>query len=161
MAKRFLIIDDDKLAVKSKQAKNENTEKAEKRADKAFTNFLLTMGVSDDKTNYWNYEEPQLDGYLAKFWFGAHKLSPEDSQDSEEIIDPQMKDRMYKATSLRTFRYGLNQILKQCGHLYDISDKSTASFTKLQQTFNDAIKELKSEGKADIDSYPEIEEDSK
>ena len=30
--------------------------------------------------------------------------------------------------------------------------------TKSQQVFSDAIKELKAEGKADVDSYPEIEE---
>ena len=68
---------------------------------------------------------------------------------------------MYKANTLRNFRYGLNRILKTKGHLYDICDKKTASFTKFQQAFNDAIKELKREGKAEVESYPEIEEEGK
>ena len=163
MSKRFLVINDEELANKSKKAKNENTEKAEKRAHTAFTNFLLAMGLDKNKTDYWNFEEPELDGYLAKFWFGARKLKQEDDDKEQEQVqlDPDMKERMYKATSIRTFRYGLNRILKQRGHLYDITDKRTASFVKSQQAFNDAIKELKSEGKADINSYPEIEEEGK
>ena len=77
----------------------------------------------------------------------------EDSQDSTV----ESKDRL----SLRSFRYGLNQILKTCGHLYNITNKRTASFQKCQQAFIDALKELKSEGKGDVDSYPEIEEQGK
>ena len=65
---------------------------------------------------------------------------------------------MYKANSLRNFRYSLNRILRTKGHLYDITSKKTTSFQKSQQAFIDAIKELKENGKADVDSYPEIEE---
>ena len=72
-----------------------------------------------------------------------------------------MKQHLYKANSLRNFCYGLNRILQNKGHLYDISDKKTASFQKSQQAFNDAIKELKSEGKGDVKSYPEIVEEGK
>ena len=152
------MVNNDELANKSKRAKNENTEKAEKRAHKAFNNFLLAIGISEDKTDYWNYEEPELDNYLAKFWFGARKISDNDEEE-DTTDDPELKQRMYKATSLRTFCYGLNRILKQRGHLYDITDKKTASFVKSQQAFNDAIKELKIEGKADVESYPEILEE--
>ena len=38
----------------------------------------------------------------------------------------------------------------------DITDKKTASFQKSQQVFLDAIKELKANGKGDVESYPEI-----
>ena len=151
---------DDDLEIKSKKCKNKNTIKAENKADKAFTNFLVAMGIEDDKTDYWNYNKPTLDKYLAKFWFGARKNKCEDSQESE-FEDPNSKDRLYKATSLRSFRYGLNRILKTHGHLYDITDKRTASYSKSQQAFIDAIKELKSEGKGDIESYPEITETGK
>ena len=34
-------------------------------------------------------------------------------------------------------------------------------FVKSQQAFNNAIKEVKAEGKTDIDSYPEITEEGK
>ena len=52
----------------------------------------------------------------------------------------------------------LNRILNSKGHLYDITDKKTASFKKSQQSFTDAIKELKANGKGDVESYPEIQE---
>ena len=159
MAKRFIVMSDKDLEDKSKKCKNDNTLKAEKKADKAFTKFLITMGIDSDKTNYWNYDEPTLDNYLSKFWFGARKEFCDNSQDNEK--DPKMKDRLYKATSLRSFRYGLNRILKQHGHLYDITDKRTVSFQKSQQAFVNAIKELKSEEKGDIESYSEITETGK
>ena len=150
---------DDELELKSKKCKNDNTIKSERKADKAFTKFLIAMGVDPDKTDYWNYDEPSLDSYLAKFWFGVRKDVTENSQDADD--DPELKDRLYKANSLRSFWYGLNRILKQRSHLYDITDKRTASFQKSQQVFIDAIKELKSEGKGDIKSFPEITETGK
>ena len=154
-------MDDKDLEFKTKKAKNENTEKTEKRANKAFTNFLIVMGCPPDKTDYWNFTEPELDSYLAKFWFGSRKDICEGDTVTNEEEDPQQKNRMYKANTLKNFPYGINRILKTKGHLYDITDKKTASFTKSQQAFNDAIKELKTEGKADVNSYPEIEEEGK
>ena len=114
----------------------------------------MALGVPEEKTNYWNFTEPELENYLAKFWFEARK----DIYGDKDNDDPDIKDRMYKANSLRNFRYRLNHILKTKGHLYDITDRTT-SFLKSQQAFSDAIKELKAEGKADVDSYPEIEEE--
>ena len=43
---------DEDLDSKSKRCKNENTVKAEKKADKAFHNFLLAMGVAEGDTDY-------------------------------------------------------------------------------------------------------------
>ena len=158
--KRFIVLDDEELEQKTKKCKNYNTEKSEARADSAFRKFLMAMDVPEDKTDYWNYTEPELDNFLAKFWFGARKgICDEENESQEE--DPQLKQRLYKANTLRNFRYGLNRILKNKGHLYDIASKNTASFMKSQQAFTDAIKELKSEGKGDVDSYPEIEEEGK
>ena len=79
--------------------------------------------------------------------------------DDEEDNDPQMKNRMYSANTLKNFRYGLNRILKSKGHLYDIIHKKTTSFIGSQKAFADALKELKAEGKAEIKSYPEIDEE--
>ena len=157
MAKRFIVMSDEDLELKSQKSKNENTVKAERKAHKAFTNFLIVMGVQEENCDYWHFTEPELDGYLSKFWFGVHKAPAEDSQDD----DPELKQQLYKANSLRNFRYGLNRILKTKGHLYDITSKSTTSFQKSQQAFTDVIKELKSEGKGDVKSYPEIEEKGK
>ena len=153
-------MDDVDLEIKTKKSKNQNTEKTENRADKAFTNFLIAMGCSPDETDYWNFTEPELDTYLAKFWFGARK-DGNDEETTDAESDPQLKSRMYKANTLKNFRYGLNWILKSKGHLYDITDKKTASFVKSQQAFNDAIKELKIEGKGEVTNYPEITEEGK
>ena len=62
---------------------------------------------------------------------------------------------MYSANTLRSFRYGLNRILRTKGHLYKITDRGT-SFLKSDEAFKVAIKELKMEGKAEIHSHPEI-----
>ena len=125
MAKRFVLMNDSDLEIKTKKCKNENTEKSEKRADKAFTNFLITIGCDPNQTDYWNFTEPELDGYLAKFWFGARKdICEGKSEDNSE--DPYTKKRMYKANTLHNFRYGLNRILRSKGHLYDITDKKNS-----------------------------------
>ena len=42
------------------------------------------------------------------------------------------------------------------GQRASVWHKKTASFTKSQQAFTDAIIELKAQGKPDVDSYPEI-----
>ena len=137
--KRFLVLDDDELNEKSKKCKNDNTEKSERRAHSAFTKFLIAMEVPPDKTDYWNYTEPELDKFLSKFWFGARKdIVDEEIPNADE--DPDLKQRLYKANTLRNFRYGLNRILRSRGHLYDITDKHTTSFMQSQQAFSDAIK---------------------
>ena len=151
-------MNNDDLETKSKKCKNDNTIKCERRADKAFTTFLIAMGVPENETDYWNYTEPELDNFLAKFWFGARKYIPEGKDDSEPA-DPEITERMYKANSLCNIRYGLTHILKQKGHLYDIMNRVTASFTKSQEAFTDAIKELKAKLKADVTPYPEILEE--
>ena len=51
---------------------------------------------------------------------------------------------MYSANTLRSFRYGLNRILRNKCHLHKITEKGT-SFIKSDEAFNLAIKELKSE----------------
>ena len=119
----------------------------------------MSNGVSEDATDYWNYTEPQLDKHLSKFWFCARKSSTDDEDSQEQ--DPELKQQLYKANLLKNFCYSLNRILRTKGHLYDITDKKTTSFQKLQQAFTDAIKELKSHGKGDVESYTEILEEGK
>ena len=157
MSKQFLVINSEELEAKSKKAKNDNTDKCERRADKAFCKFLVVLGRDESDTEFWYYDEPTLDEALAKFWFGACKDLCDDIDKTGE--DPEMKNRLCSANTLKSFRYGINRILKSKGHLYDIIDLKTASFTKSQKAFADALKELKSEGKADVHSYPEIDEE--
>ena len=153
---QHIVLTDDQLDNKLATGKNINTEKSEKRAHKAFTNFLKQNGASD--LDYWLYEEPELDRYLAKFWLGCRKVNTDEASDNEQDTDK--KESLYSANTLKNFRYSLNRILRSKGHLYDITVKGT-SFMKSDEAFKVAQKELKQEGKAEVKSHPEITEDGK
>ena len=154
---QHVVITDNELDKKLQGDKNINTEKSEKRAHKAFTNFLKQHGATD--LVYWYFEEPELDNYLAKFWLGCRKINTEDGSDVDED-DTVKKDQLYSANTLKNFRYSLNRILHSKGHLFDITVKGT-SFKKSDKAFKVAQKELKKEGKAEVKSHPEITEDGK
>ena len=128
MSKRFLVLTDEDLDDKTKKSQNDNTLKCEQRADKAFRNFLVANGCDQNELDYWNFTEPTLDKYLSKFRFSARKSNFTDDEESTHDEDPELRQQFYKVNSLKNFRYSLNQILKMKGHLYDITDKYTASF---------------------------------
>ena len=151
-----LKLSDNELEKKLKDGQNENTVKSEKKAHKAFNRFLIENGA--DNLEYWFFEEPELDNWLAKFWLCVRKSDEETDSEREETGDPEQKDRMYSANTLRSFRYGLNRLLRVKGHLYKITEKGT-SFMKSDEAFKLAIKELKMEGKAEVHSHPEITEE--
>ena len=130
-----------------------NTVKSDNKADRAFRRFLTSSGCTN--TDYWFFEEPELDNYLAKFWLGVRKEEDIDSDSENDQKD--QKDIKYSVNTLRNFRYALNRNLRNKGHLYNITEKGT-SFLKSHEAFKVAIKELKSEGKAEVKSYPEIKE---
>ena len=153
-----LQLSDDQLEKRLKEGQNPNTVRSEKKADQAFTRYLQENGADD--VEYWYFEEPELDNWLAKFWLCVRKGDESDSDggNSDKEEDPDKKNKMYSANTLRSFRYGLNRVLRSKGHLYKITEKGT-SFQKSDEAFKLAIKELKSEGKAEIHSYPEITEE--
>ena len=135
-----------------KQHNNKNTTKTEEHANNVFQKFLQQLGK--DNLEYWYYHEEELDKILAKFWYGAYKDPDSDYESDPE--DPQKISLMYCANTMKNFQYSLNRILKSKGHLCDIMTKSTLSFQKSQKAFVDSQKELKTLGKAEIHSAPEI-----
>ena len=151
---KFVVYSDAEIKAKQEAGKNRNTTKTEERADHAFRRFLEECGATD--LNYWYFDEPDLDNYLSKFWFGARK-DPESDYESDED-DPERKKLMYSANTMKNFRYALNRILKFKGHEYEIMGKHSLSFKKSQQAFLDSQKELKALGKAEVHSAPEITE---
>ena len=153
---RFLILDDEELAKKAKTCKNKNTERSEKRANTAFTKFLEACGEEGDQLQYWTLPEDELDGYLAKFWFGARKDGTDFSDEEDFEDDPNLNEQCYSANTLKNFWYALNRIIKEKGNLPDLIDKSSICFKKSQKAFSDAVKELKSQGKAEVKSKLEI-----
>ena len=56
--------------------------------------------------------------------------------------------------SLRSLRYGIRRILKDKKYEHNII--TSELFSDSQQLFEDACKELKSEGLGDVKHYPEI-----
>ena len=93
------MLSDDALDSKLQAGKNSNTEKSEKKAHKAFVNFLKQNGPTN--LDYWYFEEPGLDKYLTKFWLGVRKSDIEDASDNEDDMDK--KDRLYSANTLHSF----------------------------------------------------------
>ena len=152
---KSVLYTDQQIKEKQEAGKNKNTTKTDERANRAFRNFLKDNGESN--LDYWNYEEPELDSFLSRFWFGARKDPNDDYVSDNE--DPDRKSLMYSANTIRSFRYALNRILKSKGHEYDIMHKNSLSFKRSQQAYLDCQKELKALGKAEIHSAPEISED--
>ena len=152
---QFVLLSEEELRSKHEASKNRNTTNCEKRANSAFQKFLAQAGKED--LRYWLYEEDELDIMLEKFWFGAHKDPDSDYENDPE--DTQKQDLMYSANTMKNYRYALNRILKNKGHLYDIINPSSLSFRRSQKAFKASQKELKELGKAQVHSAPEITED--
>ena len=106
---RSVIYSEEQIKQKQVAGKNANTTKTEERADRAFKKFLAECG--ENKLDYLYYKEPELDAYLAKFWFGAKKTTESDYETDSE--DPEHQNLMYSANTMKSFRYSLNCILKR------------------------------------------------
>ena len=156
---RFVLLDDNQLQRKNDDQKNYNTEKSNRRADRAFRSFLQAMGRATNDCDYWDFTEESLDDYLAKFWFGARKSVEDDENDeeSQESNADDTKTRMYSANSIKNYRYALNRIIKDKRQI-DITSKTNSKFSKSQLAFANAIKELKKEGKGEQKIKYEITE---
>ena len=147
LKKRFKVISDEELKQKRKEQENQNTINSEKRADKAFKSFLTECGCESNE--YYFFEERELCTWLSKFWFGARTVPDKNEQEGE----------MYSVNTMRNFKYALNRILKKYGHAYDIT--KSPEFKPAMDAFDDAMKELKENGKGHVNSAEEISEDGK
>ena len=85
MKPKFVVYTDEEIRAKQEAGKNKNTTKTEERADRAFRKFLAECGETN--LDYWSYDEPELDNYLSKFWFGARKCP--DEYFEEDPNDPE------------------------------------------------------------------------
>ena len=140
--KHFKVLSDNELALKRRQLMNENTLVAEKNVDTAFREFLREIGY--ESIEYHLFEEEELSKMLSKFWFAARK-KPEPNKTENE---------MYSVSTLRSFKYAINRILKKKGHEYDIT--KSPNFKSCMDAFEDAIKELKEHGTGHVNSADEI-----
>ena len=155
--KRFAHYSEEELKEKSESVQKKNTLKNEEKAERAFKSYLTEIGVKN--TDFYTYTEAELDGHLAKFWFGPRKVPKRGNKSTfmSDINDVEaVEDNKYKVGSLYTMRHSLNRALKRYGHNFDITKKASISFTKSIKAFEDAIAELKKEGKGFVRNTPEI-----
>ena len=88
-----LQLSDDQLEKRLKEGQNKNTVKSERKADKAFTRFLTANGA--EGFEYWYFDEPELDNWLAKFWLCVRK-DVNDSDSEEESQDTPQARRKHR-----------------------------------------------------------------
>lgn len=135
-SERHNLMTDEQHEEKRKSLINENTVKADKKAEKVFVSWLQLRGIH---TDYWDLSVDDLDNLLCKFYFEVRTTEGEH----------------YKKSSLGNLRYGLNRNLHNHGFEFDIVHGP--QFAKSTKAFLDACKELKALGKANTESYKEIE----
>ena len=143
--KLFKFLSDQELALKRRQMENQHTLNAERNADAAFKEFLKESGC--ETIEYHLLEELELSKWLSKFWFAARMKPKSEEYDGE----------LYSVSTLRSFRYVINRILKKKGHDYDIT--KSPNFKTCMDAFNDAVKEMKENGKGHVNSADEIMEE--
>ena len=134
---RFKTLSEDELLQIKTKIKNPNIEKANKKAEHTFVEYLSTR-PDIENTFFWLYKPEKLDSILAKFGFEVKMTDGEN----------------YRVSSLKHLMYGLNRVLKKKGHEYDIM-KST-QFMKSQEAFQQAIVNLKQMGYRYVVPYKEI-----
>lgn len=137
---RFLELNDNQLEEKRESLQKENTVKCDKKVHKLFVEYLTARCAEKVENNfeYWTYLDQLLDEILCKFWFETRQVTGE----------------MYTINSLKNIRYGINRNLKRHGKEKDITKSDC--FTKNQQAFADACKELKALGFGFVKHYDEI-----
>lgn len=126
--KRFGGQNEEQIEEKRQKLQKGNTIKQDKKAEKVFKDYLAEIG---EDTNFYEFEQEKLDRHLSTFWFNARTTNGD----------------FYKSSSLQALCYGLNRCLNKYGHTFDITKRSCAAFTKSIQSYEDAQKELKREGK--------------
>ena len=104
--------------------------------------FLREIGY--ESIEYHLFEEEELSKMLSKFWFAARKKPDTNNSENE----------MYSVSTLCSFKYAINRILKKKDHEYDIT--KSPNFKPCMDAFEDAVKELKEHGKGHVNSADEI-----
>lgn len=139
---RFDELNDDEMEEKREGLKKENTVKCDKKIHKMFTEYLRDRWSDrvEENFDYWTYSNELLDEILCKFWFETRQVNGE----------------RYNINSLKGIRYGVNRNLKCHGKQYDITKSDC--FTKNQDAFVDACKELKLLGFGFVKHYDEIKQ---
>ena len=126
--KRFdMEITDESIDIKHQEYQNKNTNKAEKTAQKQFTEYLTEIGCNCNE--FWTYDVFDLDRHLAKFWFAARQ---------KKVDKDTGESKKYKVQSLKSLRYALKRFLIEKGKTFDII--TDGNFRKSQTAFMMLVK---------------------
>ena len=136
-------VTDDFVTKKHFELQNKDTKRAERAAEKAFNDYLVSIEAEDFE--FWNFEVDFLDNLLCKFWFAVRQT---------EIDEETKKPKHYKVGSLKSLCYALNRVLKERGKKYDIIFDPL--FNGSQTAFADACKDLKAKGLGFVKPTDEI-----
>lgn len=142
-APRFAVVTDEDINIVMEKRQAKATKYSTKSAVKTFTDFLLQTGImtvgdeeSDDDFTEW--EIPKLADALKRFYVGARSKTGE----------------LYKKSTLNGIKFGIARHIKEKCSIDIVGDPA---FTEANQVFKGQVVELKRQGKASTDHYPEIE----
>ena len=132
------------------------TTKCNLKWQRVLREYLAEKGFTS--TEYWCYPDDDFDAILSKFWFEVRTQRP--PLTAEEMIDARenkldLHPELYTIASLRNLRNGLSHCMAIRGREIDLT--TDPRYTKSQNAFQDACKELKKVGKGAVKNFPEIE----
>ena len=90
---RFEDLTENDVENRSKEIKNKNTIKSDKKCEKIFMKYLKATG---NDVKYWLYDPEDLDRQLGTFWFAVRT-----------------KKEKYTVASLKHIRYAIRRCLKK------------------------------------------------
>ena len=144
--KRFKEFTDEEVTAKRLKVQKKNTLKSNLSTTNQLQAFL---GQLSENTDFWTFLPEKLDNILGRFWFSARQTK----------TDKEGNEKKYTVQSLHSLRYGLKRVLKEKKYPHNIITSDL--FSNSQQLFEDACRELKSEGLGSVQHYPEIKPSGK
>ena len=134
---------DELILSKRQKVQKVNTKAADRSTGEQLKNYLRQLNENE---NFWELSTQRLDYILSKFWFAAR---------TNKVDETTGELKKYMILSLRSLLYAINRNLKDHEYRFDIT--TSEAFLKSPNAFDDACKELKTEGYGHINHTPEIE----
>ena len=135
--KRFATLTEHEIEEKRKLLTPKATTKSEVTAENSLRAYLLEKGRA---TDFENYSKEELDRVLRGFY-----------------LEARTKDgQLYKKSSIESFRYSLNRFLKRTPTTQNFDLLNDSDFSKSNESFKIAVREIKAAGKAEITHYPAL-----
>lgn len=137
---RFGIATEEEIIVKKANINAKNTLKSNKKSAKQLRDYLVEKKMN---TKFETMSDKELNDVLAHFYINTRRINGE----------------KYKVSSIENFRHSLNRYLQSppVGRKIDVIKDQ--AFREANLSYRAAIKELKQEGKGNVQHFPTINED--